>query len=46
MEAKKDNDSLSYVKENLIINKECRHKFKKLYGKKRICVKCGFEKWW
>lgn len=46
METKKDNDCVSYAKENLIINKGCRHKFKTIYGKKKICVKCGFIKWW
>jgi hypothetical protein len=46
MEANNDNDSVSYAKKNLAINKDCKHKFKTVYGRKQICVKCGFVKWW
>ncbi len=43
MENKKDSCSVSYAKRN---DKDCRHKFVKVYGNKKICVRCGFVKWW
>lgn len=47
MAKKNDNDSVSYASEkNLAISKDCKHKFKTIYGKKQICVRCGFIKWW
>lgn len=32
-------------KENLVANKYCKHKFKRIKPDLEFCIKCGFERW-
>ena len=32
--------------DNLLINKECNHDYRKMYNNMEYCVICGFIKWW
>lgn len=49
MKNKNESCSMSYVKntgkENLAIYKDCKHKWKIVFRNRKICVRCGFEKW-